>query len=65
MKYGIIGDAVNLASRLEALNTDYGTNILVSEQVLPGLPPDLTDRMQRIGKTLVKGRTNPVTVYSI
>ncbi len=31
MEYGILGDGVNLASRLEELNKRYSTNIIISE----------------------------------
>ncbi|KAI8802235.1 hypothetical protein BJ742DRAFT_548238 [Cladochytrium replicatum] len=34
MKYGLVGDDLNLASRFEGLNRDYGTRVIVSEHTL-------------------------------
>jgi class 3 adenylate cyclase len=36
MNYTALGNSVNLAARLEGLNKEYGTTILVSEAVQPG-----------------------------
>lgn len=62
--YTVHGDEVNLAARLEQLNKDYGTYLLVSEQTcrragLERFP------FRRIGATTVRGRTAPVTVYTL
>ncbi|NOX43273.1 MAG: adenylate/guanylate cyclase domain-containing protein [Gammaproteobacteria bacterium] len=65
MKYAVIGDTVNVAARLEALNKELGTDILISADVYAHLPeelePDIVDR--DVHK--VKGREQLVRVYSI
>lgn len=65
MKYAILGDSVNLAARLEALNSALGTDILVSEEVLARLPPELSGRLAAHGEQVVKGRAQPVRVFSL
>jgi adenylate cyclase len=64
MKYAVIGDAVNVAARLEQLNKALGTEILMSATTLERLPPGMVDAQAR-GKTPVKGRNEPVDVYAI
>ena len=63
MKYSVIGDTVNLAARIETLK-DFGTTILVSEEVRSRLPITLVNRLRSVGTTKVKGRRVKVTVYS-
>ncbi|UCE90293.1 MAG: HAMP domain-containing protein [Pseudomonadota bacterium] len=65
MKYAVIGDTVNVASRLETLNKELGTDILVSRDVYMQLPEDLTRELSDRGSHMVKGRDQPVTVYAL
>jgi adenylate cyclase len=65
MKYGVIGDAVNLAARLEVLNKDLETAVLLSDKVYQRLPEELRHRTTVEGVHQVKGRDEPVGVFSI
>jgi adenylate cyclase len=63
MSYTVIGDAVNLGARLESLNKDYGTRILISEATRDRLTIPVETR--RIGEVTVKGKTRPVVVFEV
>ncbi len=61
--YTMMGDMVNLASRLEAAAKDYGTMILVSESIYESCKQEYYFRfMDRIR---VKGKDQPVEIYSL
>ena len=61
MEYTVIGDHVNLASRLEGATKHYGVQILVSEGVVQRLKrPTL---LREVDQLRVKGKTEPVTIY--
>jgi class 3 adenylate cyclase len=64
MRYGIVGDPVNVAARLETLNKELDTTILVSAEVYAGLPPELAARATDAGCHVLKGRAKPQQVYS-
>ena len=49
MSYTVIGDAVNLGSRLESLNKEYGTHILISEATQDRLTVPVVDAARRRG----------------
>jgi len=59
--YTVHGDTVNLAARLEALNKDLGTTILVSSRTAALLPE--TIRLRDLGAIEVRGFAEPLSVY--
>jgi adenylate cyclase len=59
----VIGDHVNLGARLEALNKDHGTSIIISEYTAGRLrvPYDL----RPLGQVVVKGKSVPVGISEV
>ena len=60
MAYTVLGDTVNLGSRLEGLTKNYGVDIIVSEYTKEAVP-DFEYRL--LDKVKVKGKDRPVTIY--
>jgi len=63
MNYTALGNSVNLAARLEGLNKEYGTTILVSEAVRKRV--ENCFRFKAIASVIAKGMTTETRVYEL
>jgi adenylate cyclase len=61
--YTVMGDSVNLGSRLESINKEYGTNIIISEYTYEAVQDVLLCR--ELDSVRVKGKNLPVKIYEL
>jgi len=61
----VISDAVNLASRIEGLTKSFNVPLLISHQAFGALQNSGEFFIRQVGKTQVKGKVEPVTVYEV
>jgi class 3 adenylate cyclase len=61
LTYTVHGNAVNLAARLEQLNKQYGTRILMSDKTAERCPGFA---LRRVGDAQVRGYAESVTLYT-
>jgi adenylate cyclase len=63
MNYTAMGDAVNVASRLEGLNKQYGTSIIASDRIFEGARAHFDFRL--LDWVAVKGKTDAIKIYEL
>jgi hypothetical protein len=61
--YTVIGDSVNLTSRIESLTKQYGARIIITEPVKAEL--DSSFNLRLLDNVKVKGKSVPVSVYAV
>jgi len=63
LSFTVHGDQVNVAARLEPLNKQYGTYILIGENTVKDCSADF--EFHQVGEVTVRGRATPTTIYSV
>jgi adenylate cyclase len=63
MSYTVIGDNVNLGARLESLNKDYRSRIIISDATRSRLQSPY--ELRPLGGVVVKGKTRPVEIFEV
>jgi len=61
----VIGDAVNLASRVESLTKSYGVSMLITQNTFLQLSNPASYSIRNIGCVRVKGKSDLVTIYEV
>jgi predicted ATPase/GAF domain-containing protein len=65
LKCGVIGDAVNVASRVEGLTKRYGVSILITSQTLERLHDPAAYRTRQVDRVRVAGRSAPLELVEV
>jgi adenylate cyclase len=62
-EYGLVGDTINEAARIEALTKYYGAQLLVSQEIFTKLTDPGRNRL--VDRVIVKGKSEPVVLYEL
>lgn len=64
-QFTVMGDAVNIAARLESKTKDISQKLLISRNVYDALPTQTRLDLVSLGETNVKGKSQPVAIYGL
>ena len=65
LEFAVIGNTVNVASRLEALTRPLGTRLVVSQDVHRALPQEEVVDLERIENQVIRGLDREITVWTL
>jgi class 3 adenylate cyclase len=63
LSYALVGDTVNTASRIQGLNKEFGTDLLISATTVERLVDKIN--IEKMPATTVKGKKDPVEIYKL
>ena len=63
LTYSLVGDTINMASRIQELNKQYKTDILVSASTQSSLDHNFS--VEKVGAATVRGITKPVEIFKL
>jgi class 3 adenylate cyclase len=63
LSYALVGDTVNAASRIQSLNKEFGTDVLISGTTLERITEHIDG--EKLGATSVKGKKEPVEIFKL
>jgi adenylate cyclase len=63
LSYALVGDPVNLASRIQGLTKDFKVDILISEATRKSIDPAVP--VEELPAVRIKGRAEEVNVYKV
>jgi len=63
MEYTVIGDTVNVTSRLESSTKSFGTDLLISSQIMEKIKDHFI--ISKAGEALVKGKSEQLSLYKV